>query len=189
MNTVTLCCGMVYLCVLTIHRFSLICELPFQCLLILLRDVYLNLQYIVIRTRCIVPTYDMILCSNWKPRLSKVHINIEMGNLHMRLNRSIFLFQKKCQVRDLLSEQVTSVKQEELTVEQEPSSRSSNVPTTEVVVKATLRQLEKIKHSGQGETQQSRTRFVYYTQPIVLHTFRYHQRAALQRRLITLHHM
>ena len=61
-------------------------------------------------------------------------------------------------MKDLLSEQVST--KEDSTKAQGSSSQSSNVPTREVVVKATLKQLEKIKHSEQDGCQQSTARFV-----------------------------
>ena len=62
-------------------------------------------------------------------------------------------------MKDLLSEQV-STKEDSTKAQKGSSSQSSNVPTREVVVKATLKQLEKIKHSEQDGCQQSTARFV-----------------------------
>ena len=53
-----------------------------------------------------------------------------------------------------------SSKQENSGEEAQRTSQSDHVPTREVVVKATLKQLEKIKHAEQDGGQQSFTRFV-----------------------------
>ena len=43
---------------------------------------------IILSSELVTLCPHLIFCSNEKGHLSKVHINIEMGNLHMRLSRS-----------------------------------------------------------------------------------------------------
>ena len=83
-----------------IDRFNLICKLPTSLFLDTFeRCVFGNEYAIILSSELVALCLHMMLCSYKKPHLSKVLINIKMGNLYMRLNRSIGVEFDRCLAR------------------------------------------------------------------------------------------